>query len=311
MKRSNFGENPNSPADSTISHAILAEKLWQDEIKCPPKDIQVHISDPTVPIVVLFGPPASGKTMTLIRLTRYLQQQGYLVRPDRLFRDDVTYRNLCDNFPEMVNSVDAVHVAYRFDCMLVDVLDKKGNRICKILHVPGEDCLPWDPKVDNGTFPKYMYTIMNSRNRKIWVFMVEDSRLSDDDRKRYVAKIAELQIRMNRQDKAIVLFNKIDETPFVQSYRQVDTKAAFDHIKHQYPGIFDLFRNANPIVRIFSEYRCKFLPFSTGSFYTTAHGRMTFEMGDPIYPCWLWNTILKLGKRYSIKHLFHVYLAWK
>ena len=37
----------------------------------------------------------------------------------------------------------------------------------------------------------------------------------------------------------------------------------------------------------------------------------TFEMGDPLYPCWLWNTILKLGKRYSIKHLFHVYLAWK
>lgn len=47
--------------------------------------IQVTISDPR-PIVILFGAKTSGKTMTLVRLTRYLRSQGYRVDPDKTFR---------------------------------------------------------------------------------------------------------------------------------------------------------------------------------------------------------------------------------
>ena len=51
-----------------------------------PDNIMVTIADQNVPIVVLFGPTTCGKTMTLIRLTRYLQKYGYKVSPVRSFR---------------------------------------------------------------------------------------------------------------------------------------------------------------------------------------------------------------------------------
>ena len=46
-----------------------------------PNSITVTVSDPNTPIVILYGPPSCGKTMTLVRMTRYLQSQGYTVVP--------------------------------------------------------------------------------------------------------------------------------------------------------------------------------------------------------------------------------------
>ena len=46
---------------------------------------EILVADNISPLVVLFGPAASGKTMTLIRLTRFLIEKGYYVVPDRLF----------------------------------------------------------------------------------------------------------------------------------------------------------------------------------------------------------------------------------
>ena len=40
-----------------------------------PNEIIVEVSS-KAPVVILFGAKTSGKTMTLIRLTQYLQQQG-------------------------------------------------------------------------------------------------------------------------------------------------------------------------------------------------------------------------------------------
>lgn len=39
-----------------------------------PNDVMVTISDLKTPLVILFGPPSCGKTMTLIRLSRYLKK---------------------------------------------------------------------------------------------------------------------------------------------------------------------------------------------------------------------------------------------
>lgn len=46
-----------------------------------PNSIRVTISDHDAPLVILFGPPACGKTMTLVRMTRFLQSEGYTVSP--------------------------------------------------------------------------------------------------------------------------------------------------------------------------------------------------------------------------------------
>ena len=41
-----------------------------------PNQIRVTIADGKAPLVILFGPPACGKTMTLVRLARYLNKKG-------------------------------------------------------------------------------------------------------------------------------------------------------------------------------------------------------------------------------------------
>ena len=42
----------------------------------------IKIGDKRAPIIMLFGPPTSGKSMTLVRLARYLRKQGYTVKAD-------------------------------------------------------------------------------------------------------------------------------------------------------------------------------------------------------------------------------------
>lgn len=126
--------------------------------------------------------------------------------------------------------------------------------------------------------------------------MVEPNWLDETDRQGYAAKIKKLQTKIKRQDKVVFLFNKIDKTPFVQDGGHINTSAAIKSIKDQYKGIFEPFRNENPITRFFSEYRCEFVPFSTGDYSPKVDGGMVYEQGDDIYPQRLWNTILKIRK---------------
>ena len=97
-----------------------------------PNRIQVTVKDKDVPLVLLFGPPACGKTMTLIRLTRYLKSAGYQVAPVRSLRSsaDVHYKRLCDGFDDMVNALDAASSTDRISFLLVEV-SKNGRRLCQ------------------------------------------------------------------------------------------------------------------------------------------------------------------------------------
>ena len=280
--------------EPVLSGEIPVKGLSQEEMH-DPNAIRVTIEDPATPIVVLFGPPTSGKTMTLVRLTRYLNQQGYEVRPVETFRpsSDAHYQKMCEGFNDMINSDDAAEGTSNISFMLVTVTHK-GRSICQILEAPGEGY--YQPKADKGIFPRYVNNIISNSNRKIWVFVVEPNWLDDSDRKGYAAKIKKLQTKMKRQDKAVFLFNKIDKTPFIQSSGHINTTAAIKFIKNQYPGIFEPFRNENPITRFFLEYRCKFIPFSTGDYNTKIDGGLVYEQGDDMYPRRLWNVLLKIRK---------------
>ncbi len=285
----------NVPTESTATSLGNSIKgLSQEEIT-DANAIRVTIDDPTTPIVVLFGPPTSGKTMTLIRLTRYLNQHGYEVRPVETFRPaaDTHYQRMCEKFNEMVYSDNAAEGTSNISFMLVKVT-QKGRPICQILEAPGEGY--YMPEVDTGAFPRYVNNIISNNNRKIWLFVVEPNWLDEADRQGYAAKIKKLQTKIKRQDKAVFLFNKIDKTPFVQGGGHINTTAAIKSIKDQYKGIFEPFRNENPITRFFSEYRCEFVPFSTGDYSPKVDGGMAYEQGDDIYPHRLWNTILKIRK---------------
>ena len=153
-----------------------------------PNSITVTVSDPNTPIVILYGPPSCGKTMTLVRMTRYLQSQGYTVVPEKTFRPtyDENYKQLCDNFDQMINSNNAATSTTNISFMLVKVL-KNGKPICQLLEAPGEYYFkPDDP---NRPYPAYVQKIINSQNRKIWAIMIEPDWSDSVPRANYVTRI--------------------------------------------------------------------------------------------------------------------------
>ena len=266
--------------------------LSAEELRDPNK-ISVTIADKDAPIVVFFGPPACGKTMTLVRLTRYLRENGYTITPIRTFRPtyDSNYTNICDNFDIMMNQDDAAKSTGRISFMLVKV-SKNGRTICQILEAPGE--YYFNPKAPKSSFPKYFNAIKSSRNRKIWTILVEPDWENEVDRLNYVDRIKKLKTQMAIKDKAIVIYNKIDKTEFlIDNSGNAHFGLARKNISDLYNGIFEPFKNTTPIARWFTPYKLDFTIFQTGDYSTAADGTQLFEQGPDVFPRRLWNIILK------------------
>ncbi len=258
--------------------------------------IKVTIADYKTPLVILFGAPACGKTMTLIRLTRYLQSKGYTVQPETSFRPayDKNYKEMCENFDTMINSEDAAQSTDRISFMLVQVM-RNGRPLCQILEGPGE--YYFHPGAPQAPFPKYVNAIINSTNRKIWAIMIEpdqtNPRMDVEARRNYVNKIHKLKTKISPRDKVIFIFNKIDETNFVIGPGRINYPETMKRTKYLYPNIFVRFTNENPITRWFAPYNFDFVAFQTGDFSEAADGTLTFEEGHEVYPRKLWNVIMK------------------
>lgn len=255
-----------------------------------PNSIKVIVSDPKAPLVILFGPPACGKTMTLVRMTRFLQAEGYIVSPIRTFRptSDTNYAEICEKFDETMNSDNAAESTDRISFMLVEVI-KNGRRICQILEAPGE--YYFNPRNPSAGFPNYVNTIISSTNRKVWTIMIEPNWMDHTDRLNYVTKITRLKQSMRPKDSTIFIFNKIDLTKFVRGVGDINKSAAITEIKNLYPNIFVPFLNQNPITKWIKEYNCEFVPFQTG-YYTPALNGFTYQEGPREYCVKLWNAIM-------------------
>lgn len=261
-----------------------------------PNRISVTVADSKTPLVILFGPPACGKTMTLIRLSRYLKRNGYTVVPEASFRPnyDKNYNEMCTHFDEMINSNDAAESTKRINFMLVKVM-KNGSPICQILEGPGE--YYFNPENPIAPFPSYVHSIIASDNRKLWAIMVEPSntnrRMDSTARQNYVDKVSRLKTQIDRRDKITFVYNKIDETPYIVSPGIVRYKLALQDIENHYPGLLGLFKNENPITRFWQPYNFGLIAFQTGSFTDTADGGKTFQEGNNVYPQKLWRYIMK------------------
>lgn len=280
--------DPAPVAEEPASNGVLG--LSATEMN-DPNSIRVTISDPRAPLVILFGPPACGKTMTLVRLTRFLQAEKYIVSPVRTFRptSDTNYTEICEKFDETMNSDNAADSTKRVSFMLVDVI-KDGRRLCQILEAPGE--YYFNPKKPNSGFPNYVNTIIASSNRKLWAIMVEPDWKDHTDRMNYVTKITRLKKDMRSVDKTLFIFNKIDKTNFVRGVGQINKPAAIYEVSTQYPNIFIPFLNHNPLTKWFKKYNCDFVPFQTGYYTETDNGGLTYQEGPREYCVRLWNAIM-------------------
>lgn len=295
MKEKN--ENPPSPDynDRDKPKASLSPEEQND-----PNAIRVTIADDKTPVVVFFGPPACGKTMTLIRLTSYLRKNGYTITPVTSFRPsyDTNYKRVCDDFNSIVTSFDAAKSTPHIDFMLVQVLTPNGRALCQILEGPGE--YYFNPECPDDPFPAYVNTIINCGNRKIWTIFVEpdgtSKASSQSARENYVLRIKDLKTRFKTRDKVIFLFNKVDITPYVMSPGRVNEHELARHTNNVYRGIFDSFKNVHPITKIWRTYNCKFLPFQTGNYTKTVTGGLTYQEGPDEYPRMFWKKLLSLIK---------------
>ena len=286
----NVEVSPQATPESSAVPAGLTSMELSD-----PNSIKVTISDPHTPIVILYGPPSCGKTMTLVRMTRFLVSQGYTVVPEKTFRPtyDDNYKQLCDNFDQMINSNEAASSTTNISFMLVKVL-KNGKPICQLLEAPGE--YYFTPNDPNRAYPAYVNQIINSMNRKVWAIMVEPDWSDVSPRKNYVTRIHNLKTMMSSRDKVVFVYNKIDLTPFVYGVGQVNTGQAIQNIQNLYPSIFVPFENQIPIIKWFIKYNCEFVPFMTGNYNETLNGGFTYTEGHPVYAKKLWDAMLKLIK---------------
>lgn len=292
QQRTNSVEKSSQPVEAaeTLQDATTDESNVTPSVTITdPNAITVTISDKKTPIVILYGPPACGKTMTLIRLARFLKDNGYMVEPDKSFRDsqDPGYKKLCEDFDSFLSSNRAADSTSRISFLLAVVRNSAGTPICQILEAPGEHY--YNPGATTTSYPPYVNAIISSQNRKLWAVMLEPNWGTSEIRRMYVDNIKNFfRDKDNHRDKVVFIYNKIDQTSV---RKQSDTvKEVADH----FPGIFKPFRNQNPVSIFWKKYECDLVPFKTGNYSKMINGGQTWVPSDDKYPRKLWKTILKM-----------------
>ena len=97
----------NSDESTSEPNATTTEDIDEDDIT---------ISDKSSPIVLLFGPMSSGKSMTLVRLSRYLRDKGFIIKTDKNFKSDSKYKEKCDEFMANLDTKSALPGTPYKDC---------------------------------------------------------------------------------------------------------------------------------------------------------------------------------------------------
>lgn len=257
----------------------------------------MNFNDTKTPLIIFWGFIASGKQFALIRLVRYLEKAGYDVMPVRSFCDSMQYQKECDNFKNYVYTQNFHDFIRGSLLMLVDVC-KGACLICQILILPGEWCFPGD------TFTKEVFyqnqKIIRLRRNKIWILFTEiDSFSNQITRSSYANQITYLFKDRVIIDKFIILVNKIDKKLSVFDNKgQVIEDTVVRLVEKQFPGLLDMFKETSFFKRFFDKYRCKIVPFYSGTFSKFVDGhdnrQFIFIPSSDYFPNKLWNVITKL-----------------
>lgn len=282
-------DNPN--ITDPIVDPIPPKPVIEEEEKEDENDI--YVGDKASPIVMLFGPRSSGKSMTLVRLSRYLRQQGYVIKVDTTFKASASYQARCDRFETYLDTKEALPGTALTDFLLIKII-KNGKTICQFLEAPGEDY--FDPKNIKATnFKPYMTEIIRHLpNRKIWAFIAEaDWHVNQSIKSAYVGRIRNCMGPLVKDtDRFLILYNKIDLQSELFKKGHINIKAAQNNMRNEYEGLEDIFKNNHVISSLWRSHDYKFVPFSTGIYLPDENGVRYLE-SDPMYPKMLWENLLE------------------
>ena len=144
--------------------------------------------------------------MTLVRLYRYLNHININIKPNEDFvsKDGGEYVSRCKNFHNDAMSNLAAEATKGVDFMLLDIWDN-GAKKCQILESPGEKLFEPDPNKKIPFPVQYVSNIIDSDNRKVYIFILEPNYKDDATRVRYKDRIAEVKQMMDKKDKVIFL----------------------------------------------------------------------------------------------------------
>ena len=246
----------------------------------------------TCPIVIFFGPPKIGKTATLIRIAQYLLDSDYVIEPNRNFRNDAKYLEICDNFYEkyMMNDF-APESTSNIEFLLLDILNKNGEKtLCRLLEAPGEHYYSGNQR---HNYPPYLSRIFNSKVPKIYIFFFEIGWGDRANRYMYQKAILNTIAHIRNIDSIILLCNKADLYPRYYYKGKIQHADLKKLVKNEYPAIFRRLGRKG-LMKIFSPeiYNYKFLGFSSGNF-TVQRGRQIYTIGPDEQAQELWKAIKK------------------
>jgi hypothetical protein len=260
----------------------------------------INIGDKKAPIVMLFGPPTSGKSMTLVRLARYLRKLGYIVKADTTFKSGDAYRGRCDRFHKNLNTKEALDGNAFNEFLMVKVI-KHGKTICQILEAAGEHY--FNPKeqdqISARNFRPYMTQIIrNLPNRKIWVFIMEASGKDHASVKAsYVGRIRNCKHQLIRSsDRVVILYNKVDQKEELFENGHLHITSAEKAMEDEYVGLSTVFKNTNPITSLWRRTNYRFVPFCTGYYDDQVGTKPKYTESEEMYPRLLWGQLMKCIK---------------
>jgi len=264
-----------------------------------------QIINKSVPIVIFIGPPSSGKSMILVRLAKYLHNDGYTIETDPTFLNTTGYRNDCREFNSKLSTNVALAGSVKF--LLIKVYNSAGQEIAKLLEAPGEDFYTTDPKLiadgKNERIEPYLSSIMASSNPKSHVVLLDldsdisfrnDSLHRDEYTKRYLKHFYP-SVKTGR-DRVILLYNKIDMTPFGSINGCNNPREARKDAEMYYRQLFATMK-VKKLGGFITADNFRFKTFCTGLFSNTTDTNgndiKTYNTADDIFPCELWNEITR------------------
>lgn len=260
----------------------------------------IKIGDKRAPIIMLFGPPTSGKSMTLVRLARYLRKQGYTVKADPTFKSDNAYKARCDQFHKNLNTTEALQGNALNEFLMVKVINH-GTTVCQILEAPGEHYFnPKKPdEVSARNFRPYLTEIIrNLPNRKIWVFITESEwNVHASVKDSYVARIRGCKHQLLKPtDRVVMLYNKVDQKEELFEDGHLHVSSAENAMKDEYEGLAAVFKNTNPVTSLWRRFNYRFVPFCTGYYTKQVGGKYKYNESEEHYPRLLWAGLMECIK---------------